>query len=241
MATKTWDGTNNDWYNNSGADWSPGGDPGPGDDVVINSGIVTLTAVDPATTVNSITLNSSGTLDVSGGTLTAGGGTNDGMLEATSGGMLTLMGQTFTQSGIGTIAASGSGSTVQLVNSTIVGGTLTTTSGGVIESTSAGANETLDNVTISTGSTFTAADGSVTTLEGTITNDGTIAVEAVRVTQLQIFAGSTVTLTGGGMVNLSNSAGIEIFDTSGTGKLINVNNTIQGSGSIGGGRLPLDN
>ena len=36
MATKTWNGSNADWY--TAADWSPPGVPGAGDDVIISSG-----------------------------------------------------------------------------------------------------------------------------------------------------------------------------------------------------------
>jgi hypothetical protein len=38
MATKTCNGSTNDWYTNNGGDWSPPGDPGSSDNVVINSG-----------------------------------------------------------------------------------------------------------------------------------------------------------------------------------------------------------
>ena len=38
MTTRTWNGSNADWYTNNGGDWSPPGDPGSGDAVVINSG-----------------------------------------------------------------------------------------------------------------------------------------------------------------------------------------------------------
>jgi hypothetical protein len=38
MATKTWNGSNADWYANSGANWNPAGDPAATDDVAIDSG-----------------------------------------------------------------------------------------------------------------------------------------------------------------------------------------------------------
>jgi hypothetical protein len=64
MATKTWNGSNADWYANSGADWNPAGDPAASDDVVIGSGTVTLTSGDAGISVNSITLSGTGVLQI---------------------------------------------------------------------------------------------------------------------------------------------------------------------------------
>ena len=81
----------------------------------------------------------------------------------------------------------------------------------------------------------------MTTLVGTITNHGTILVSAVgNYTDLQL-SGSSVTLTGGGIVQLSNNANNRIFDPLGSATLVNVNNTIEGAGYIGLGLMSLDN
>ena len=63
---------------------------------------------------------------------------------------------------------------MNLNGGTINGGTLTTTGGGVMYI----GGSTLNGVTISTGSTVTALNGSTTTLQGTITNNGTIALNS---------------------------------------------------------------
>ena len=79
----------------------------------------------------------------------------------------------------GTIEAQ-NGSTVRLVSgAAITGGTLTTSGTGVITTPSGGAVQetaTLNGVTISSGSQFVGADNSATTLVGTITNSGTLAL-----------------------------------------------------------------
>jgi hypothetical protein len=62
--TKTWNGSNADWYANSSGDWTPPGDPAATDDVAIGSGTVTLAVGDAGISVNSITLSGSGVLQI---------------------------------------------------------------------------------------------------------------------------------------------------------------------------------
>ena len=166
--------------------------------------------------------------------INAAGTTNTGLLEATAGGTLNLSSATTNTSG--TILSSGTGSIVNLSGSTITGGTLTTSGGGVMNS----GGSTLDGVTISTGSTITAQDGSVTTLQGTIKNQGTLALSSTgNLTDLKI--SGNVNLTGGGTVTMSNFANNRIYQASGGLTLTNVDNTIQGSGQIGVNALTLVN
>ena len=83
----------------------------------------------------------------------------------------------------GTILASDIDSMVNLdydSAATINGGTLTTQYRGVVGIDADVAPATLNGVTISTGSTYTVSDGDGTILEGTITNQGTIALDANR-------------------------------------------------------------
>jgi hypothetical protein len=132
----------------------------------------------------------------------------------------------------GSLLATGMGATISLNNATIAGGTLTTALGGMMES-SAGTTDTLENVMVSSGSTYTCADNSQTIVEGTITNDGTIALASTgSSTTLRMLASQTVTLTGAGTVSLSNQGGNNIGVNAGSGNFINVDNTIQGSGII---------
>jgi hypothetical protein len=150
-----------------------------------------------------------------------------GLLEATNGGTLTLH-NTITG---GNITASGSGggfnSTVN-VEGAISGATLNTLGGGVMQSGASG-NPDLNGVTISSGSTYTA--GVATRLDGTITNNGTLAIVGTPgFTVLTI--GSDVTLSGGGTVTMDSTAAPAYIRGNGV-TLTNSDNTIQGFGTVG--------
>jgi hypothetical protein len=96
----------------------------------------------------------------------------------------------------------------------------------------------LSNVTISSGSVYTGRDNSTTYIQGTIVNNGTLALaSAGNNTQLRL--ANDTTLTGGGTVILNNSNAYLLgFNVA----LTNVDNTIQGAGQIGaGGVLTLVN
>ena len=207
-----------------------------------------------------LTLINQGTIDANLSTpLTidpnSGGVTSTGTLEATGGGTLTLYGfgggsadpgsTTFANAG-GTILSTGAGSVVNVTaNATITGGTLTTASGGVMQNSGFISNATISGVTISAGSTFSEADGSVTTLVGTITNQGTIALDSSGINNADLAISGSVSLTGGGTVALGNSTYNVIYGATashtGSETLTNVNNTIQGGGTLGDGELALIN
>ncbi len=170
------------------------------------------------------------------------GFTNEGLIESTLGSGIGLNGGSLTQTG-GTLLASGTGSTVVLYNSAAVkGGTLTTTGAGSMY-TQSGQTATLSNVTVSSGSTYTGQNNSTTYLAGTITNNGTLALEGTNnTTEFRVQGGQTLTLQGGGVVNLAGTGDNYILDAdSSTGKLVNVNNTIQGTGNIGNAQMTMDN
>jgi hypothetical protein len=208
-----------------------------------------------------------GTIDASTGTLTLNGtggitnsnGGSGGLLEATSGGALSLLNTVNNASG--NITASGIGSTVSLDsgaavtggtitanggtvsfgNTTVTGSTLTTTGGGVMR-TVAGKTPTLNGVTISTGSTYTQTDGTTTDLTGTITNNGTIALNGGGgKSGVELLIGNT-SLTGGGTVQMTDNTGGGNAFIEGNGlTLTNTNNTISGTGTIGNGTIGLIN
>ena len=193
--------------------------------------------------LNQATINAS----VPGQSLVLNGNTftNKGLLEATAGALLQLSNTTFANANA-TIAAAGSGSTVQLLNSTVQGGALTTSAGGVF-TLPAGATSTLDGSTangaVNNATTFITGDGSQLFFAGTINNTGAIQVNAVaNATQLRI--SGAVSLAGAGTVTLSTSgSGTAYIDEACNcgAVLTNVGNTIQGVGVIGNNGLPVNN
>jgi hypothetical protein len=88
---------------------------------------------------------------------------------------------------------------------------------------------------------MTISDGATLPLSGTINNTGTIALNSTGAeTDLQIIEHG-ITLEGAGHVILSDSAENVISGTSADVTLTNVDNTIEGGGDLGGGRLTLIN
>ena len=166
---------------------------------------------------------------------------NDGTLEASnphglaqSGGLL-IQNTHVNGTGGGVILADGTH--VDLQNADIIGGTLQSSSGGVInvltgaQSTLDGTNGALDN----TGALH-VGDGATLLLLGSIDNSGTIALESGGDATTLLFHQAGVTLSGGGVVSMTDNANnaIQGFDGSGD-TLTNVDNTIEGAGSIDGG------
>src|SRR3984957_17277308 len=203
----------------------------------------------------SLTLVNSGTIDANqsaGMTIQANGGTtNTGTLESTAGSTLTLSG-TFTNAG-GTILASASGlhlsnatvnggvvrlngdSTLLLQNATIHGGsTLNNSATGLIEATFDTNNTLGGTVNNSAGGVIQIDDDATVNLEkGTYANLGAVTLNtAGHETALGII-GTNVTLSGGS-ITMSNSANNYILGSATANTLTN-EETIQGSGSIGGG------
>jgi VCBS repeat-containing protein len=89
--------------------------------------------------------------------------------------------------------------------------------------------------------TMTISDGGTMPLSGTINNTGTIGLLSTGdETDLQIVA-QGVTLTGDGHVMLSDSPENMIVGTSAGVTLMNIDNTIDGSGDLGGGQLTIIN
>jgi YVTN family beta-propeller protein len=198
---------------------------------------------------NGLEVTNQGTINanVSAGALTLNPSvfTNQGLLEATSGGILALSGSTISNSA-GTIKVSGSSSTIQFVNNArIEGGTLATANNGVLTIPSGNAitldGSTLGPLTIS--GTYVGANNTTTYLIGTINNTGTIQINAAaNNTFLTMAAG--VTLTGTGTVSLSSTPGggnAALATANGNQLLTNVNNSLQGTGVIGWNGLEVTN
>ncbi|PZW92567.1 putative secreted protein (type I secretion substrate), partial [Pseudomonas sp. 478] len=98
----------------------------------------------------------------------------------------------------------------------------------------------VDPLTNNTG-TLSIADGAIMPFGGSIHNSGTIELGSVgSATHLEIlFRGAT--LTGGGQVQLSDSAQNVIFGGSADTVLTNVDNRISGAGQLGAGQMVLVN
>jgi hypothetical protein len=105
-----------------------------------------------------------------------------------------------------------------LQNSIVNGGQIGTAAGGVI----------------------TLVNGATATVEGTMTNAGTIALAGAGSATSLIFDKNS-SLTGGGALALSASSSNIVEGTKSTVVLTNVNDTIEGSGKLGDNRLTLVN
>ena len=170
--------------------------------------------------------------NVNGGVLffdpSSGGFNNQGLLEATNGGILQLSGNAggdFTNSG--TILASGAGSEVQLVtNVTIAGAIFETQGGGVIRAVS-GQSVFLTDPTVN--GTYINDNNADTHVSGTLTNTGTITLHSIGNLSRLVLDGDT-TVTGGGTILLDDGSNSQI---TGSHLFTNVNNLIQGTGNIG--------
>jgi hypothetical protein len=181
---------------------------------------------------------------------------NAGLLEATGAAGLQLA-DAVTNSATGTIAA-GDGSVVDLFD-TVHGGTLKTLGTGIIFSQDAtldGSRATVPTSTMLTnGGTLRVKDTYSVTLVGTINNTGEIYLESTgsatsliiqpALASSALLSSFKVTLEGHGQVVLSDFSANTIFGEGLTVAapvtLVNLNNTISGSGLIGAGRLALNN
>jgi len=197
-----------------------------------------------------------GTIDADGANalvINVGAGntfTNEGLLEttlpvslATTGGLV-IQGTTINNTGSGNAGVLlANGNTIHLQgNSDIKGGTLQTANGGVVQTDFANA-ATLDGsaaALTNKGTLVLANDATVYTL-GAIVNSGSIVIAAANYATYLVVDAATVTLSGAGQVLMADTDNSIIVGAAGTDKLVNVNNTISGSGQIGGGAMALDN
>jgi hypothetical protein len=173
--------------------------------------------------------------------LSANAFTNEGLIESTNTGGVTLY-STLVNSG--TVAAYGAGNAFNMVNgASIEGGTLAATGGGFFETTNYATLDGATNgaVTLTSGASF-YLNGNVTLyVGGTVVNQGLIALNTDGYNDDLIVNAPTVTLSGGGHLTLSDAGANRIYGTAAADKLVNVNNTISGSGQLGAGQLTLDN
>ena len=135
------------------------------------------------------------------------------------------------------------------MNATIIGGALTATNGGTFNQGVNGTSVTLDGLTagpltISSGTTWNTGNNSNTYVQGSIVNDGAIAVTAGSNSNSVLNLQANTTLSGGGTVTLGSADGTgAAYIVQGPGglTLTNADNTIQGYGVIGNGGLTVVN
>ena len=199
-----------------------------GDGIIGNSGLTLVNGT--GGTVNANVSSQSLTLNGTGGI------TNQGVLEATGGGILQISSDVANAGGNIT-ANSG---TVN-VDDAVTGGMLNTAGTGVLETSGSAA---LNSVTITSGSTYTAPLNTTTALTGTLTNDGSLQLNAGSATNTYLEIEANTTLQGGGTVTLNSgdTNGLVYIQENGSNlTLTNADNLIQGYGDIGDGGLTLVN
>ncbi|HEY2178631.1 MAG TPA: hypothetical protein VGH15_08615 [Caulobacteraceae bacterium] len=160
---------------------------------------------------------------------------NSGLMEAVSGGLLTLDSPVIDQGGGGTILAAGG--RVDLENADIEGGTIASTGIGYVRVFSG--NCMLDGSTSPVAVTGHLQVVSHTTLmlRGTIADSNQIDLLSGEV----VIAAAGATLSGGGSVILSNAIANVITGATSAATLTNVDNHIRGSGLLGNKSLTLIN
>jgi hypothetical protein len=175
--------------------------------------------------------------NISGATLTidpnASGVANTGTISASNGGIVRLRSGGYDNNG-GSITA-GAGSRIEFEGANVTGGTL---SGAVLRNLG---GSSLSTLRIASGSNFEIPNATALTLTGAIANNGAVFVQSLgNLTDLVIGSGGA-TLTGHGVIDLSNNGNNRIYGSSSANLLNNVDNTIRGSGQLGVGLLTLAN
>jgi hypothetical protein len=208
------------------------------DNAIAGAGLIgglRMAVVNKAAGVINANGNNTLTIDTAGMTLT-----NGGLLEATGTGGLALQNVRVNGSTGGMIKA-GNGSVVTLRGATLVGGTLGYSGTGLFQ--------TIDTFNVLDGraaSLTNAAEIAIQgntrlTIEGGINNAGSIYLNSVGGYSFLTVGSIGATLSGGGIVTLSDVAGNIVVGANSGAKLTNVDNTISGSGQLGQGQMWLVN
>ena len=175
--------------------------------VIGNAGLAVSTSVEAGSLADS-------------GALTIDGGSAAATATLTVVGASSLGGVTIAMNAFGVLDAE---ATLTLTGVTVSNGSLATSPTGAIVSV----NSTFNNIEVATVSTLQVKDGEAATLSGTIANDGTIEVGTSSGGAIDI-ANAGVSLGGRGEVEMIGNSTIS------GGALVNVDDTILGSGTISG-------
>ncbi|HEV3279771.1 MAG TPA: PEP-CTERM sorting domain-containing protein [Terriglobia bacterium] len=175
--------------------------------------------------------SSNGTIQTNGGVMAVNSSTVTGGTVAVNAGSLQLNASTVSPGS--TVTLTGVASLFLNANSTL-GGAVTNSGTGVIETSTDGyyGNTISGNVTNPAGGQVIVGNDTGLVLSGsTVTNSGSMALNSIgNTTQLE-FGATAATLTGGGLITLTNTSANLMVGT-GTNTLTNVNNTISGAGTI---------
>ncbi|HEY2179492.1 MAG TPA: hypothetical protein VGH15_13005, partial [Caulobacteraceae bacterium] len=179
-----------------------------------------------------------GVIDATGALNVATSGaslSNAGLMEAASGGLLTLDTPVIDQSGGGTILAAGG--RVDIESADIIGGAVASTGIGYVRVFSG--NCMLDGTTSPVALTghLQVVTNTTLTVAGAIANSNQIDLLGGHI----LIAAAGASLTGKGSVILSNSSANLITGATTTATLTNIDNHIRGSGALGGGSMILIN
>lgn len=162
---------------------------------------------------------------------------NEATLRAEAGGTLRLSNGNFNNAG-GLIEALG-GSLVELSSVVIAGGMLSTSDDGIIRAVSVC---TLDSTVsaLTNAGRLESTNGVDIVLRGNLANTGEVALIAGgTATELELHD-AALELSGGGSILMGNNVNNRITGVNG-GSLVNVDNTIRGSGQIGVNTMTLSN
>ena len=110
-----------------------------------------------------------------------------------------------------------------------------------------GVNDTLGNLKTVAGATLAITSNGTLTLgtasiaHNTVSNGGTISLQATNYNSQLIFASAATTLTGGGTIMMNDDGNNAIYGAVAADILVNTNNLIEGGGQLGAGQLKLTN
>ena len=196
-----------------------------------NTGLLEATNGGTLGFANTTVTNTGATIDTTGGAISASSSIiNGGTVNLTGGSLVnsTISGATVTVSGSGTL---------QLNGGVINNGTLANS--GTIEAVE-GSNGLGGTVTNSATGLIQLDSNTTTTLSGNVANAGAITMNSSPYRTNLIIGAPSVTLSGTGMLTMSNSANNLIYGAVAADTLIN-QQLIQGAGNIGYDQMTLVN
>ena len=192
-----------------------------------------------------LSLVNSGTIDATGTAnslvIDTTSATNTGLIESTGAAGLLIVASINNSGGV---IAANQGDVYLEGGAAIVGGTVASSPHSQIDVS----NTTTSAVTLNGAASALTNNGDIYVedasqldLVGAIVNNGEISISGSTGFTDLVVSGPSATLTGGGTLELSDGLYNQIYGASAADKLTNVDNTIEGAGTIGVGELTLVN